>query len=213
MQKYFFYFLSLILIFLFCLGVSIQVKEFYKIEGDYLSSFSTLIAALVAFVLYKDWREEYVLNLYVESQKNINLLFKDVIETSRHMNDYLRKIINSDEDIFDFDKYNDNIMMFIENAELLLLEIDNQKMLFKKLQKKIKLNNDLYVFLNVIDLKIMKRINAIGENRTGSAKEMCEYVFASFEPSNEKPFVNELYEYRYMLRKCNEEVVSEYLDK
>ncbi|MDA3556635.1 hypothetical protein MKL42_03760 [Acinetobacter sp. AOR15_HL] len=213
MQKYFFYCLSLILIFLICLGVSIQVKEFYKIEGDYLSSFSTLIAALVAFVLYKDWREEYVLNLYVESQKNINLLFKDVIETSRHMNDYLKKIIKSDEDIFDFDKYNDNIMMFIENAELLLLEIDNQKMLFKKLQKKIKLNNDLYIFLNVIDLKIMKRINAIGENRTGTAKEMCEYVIASFEPSNEKPFVNELYEYRYMLRKCNEEVVSKYLDK
>jgi len=46
-----------------CLVISIFVKSKYGVEGDYLSAFSTLIAALVALYLYNDWRDEHRLKL------------------------------------------------------------------------------------------------------------------------------------------------------
>jgi hypothetical protein len=80
MQKYLFYSLSLLFIFFIFLGLSIEVKEFYKIEGDYLSSFSTLIAALVAFALYKDWREEQEYQTKKEFILNIKNIFKELYD-------------------------------------------------------------------------------------------------------------------------------------
>lgn len=80
MQKIIFYLISLLLIFFICLGLSIMIKDFYKIEGDYLSAFSTLIAALVAFALYKDWREEQEYQTKKEFILNIKNIFKELYD-------------------------------------------------------------------------------------------------------------------------------------
>ncbi|HGW3827330.1 TPA: hypothetical protein ACNICD_003119 [Acinetobacter baumannii] len=49
--------------FLFCLSSSIYFKHQFNIEGDYLSSFSTLIAAIVAYQLFNDWKVEHKFKL------------------------------------------------------------------------------------------------------------------------------------------------------
>ncbi|WDZ50215.1 hypothetical protein LF296_12880 [Acinetobacter vivianii] len=58
-------------LFLICLGISILVKNKFGVDGDYLSAFSTLVAALVAVYLYSDWRVEHRLKLLEQYHNKI----------------------------------------------------------------------------------------------------------------------------------------------
>ncbi|MDQ8951925.1 hypothetical protein RFH42_03015 [Acinetobacter rudis] len=44
-------------LFLACLSISILVKKWFGMDGDYLSAFATLAAAVVALYLYTDWKD------------------------------------------------------------------------------------------------------------------------------------------------------------
>lgn len=46
-------------IFIVCFSLSIIIKHYFEIEGDYLSAFSTLVAAVVAYFLFTDWKDEH----------------------------------------------------------------------------------------------------------------------------------------------------------
>ncbi|MDC4876058.1 hypothetical protein OHV84_15905 [Acinetobacter baumannii] len=59
---------ALIFAFLFCLSCSIYFKTNFQIEGDYLSAFSTLVAAIVAYYFYSDWKEEHKFKLLEQYQ-------------------------------------------------------------------------------------------------------------------------------------------------
>ncbi|QNX86370.1 hypothetical protein [Acinetobacter seifertii] len=63
-----------LLIFLICLSTSIIIKHYFNIDGDYLSAFSTLVAALVAFYLFTDWKVEHKIKLI--DQFHVNLRIK-----------------------------------------------------------------------------------------------------------------------------------------
>ena len=54
---------AIIFSFLFCLSSSIFFKHEFNIDGDYLSSFSTLVAAIVAYLLFNDWKVEHKFKL------------------------------------------------------------------------------------------------------------------------------------------------------
>lgn len=54
---------ALIFAFLFCLCSSIYFKYTFDIEGDYLSAFSTLVAAIAAYYFYSDWKVEHKFKL------------------------------------------------------------------------------------------------------------------------------------------------------
>ncbi|MDX8154313.1 hypothetical protein SLJ62_01970 [Acinetobacter pittii] len=58
MKKFLVYTLLLVGLFLLCLSTSLLFKKTLGLEGDYLSAFSTTIAALVAVLLFNDWRDE-----------------------------------------------------------------------------------------------------------------------------------------------------------
>lgn len=45
-------------LFLACLAISILMKKWFGMDGDYLSAFATLVAAVVAAYLFNDWREQ-----------------------------------------------------------------------------------------------------------------------------------------------------------
>lgn len=59
---------ALIFAFLFCLSCSIYFKSNFQIEGDYLSAFSTLVAAIVAYYFYSDWKDEHKFKLLEQYQ-------------------------------------------------------------------------------------------------------------------------------------------------
>lgn len=61
-------------IFLICLSISIIIKHYFNIDGDYLSAFSTLLAALLAFYLFTDWKVEHKIKLI--DQFHVNLRIK-----------------------------------------------------------------------------------------------------------------------------------------
>ncbi|OON26937.1 hypothetical protein BI372_09315 [Acinetobacter pittii] len=44
------------------MGLSFIIKRTIGLDGDYLSAFATIVAALVAFYLFNDWREQHRLN-------------------------------------------------------------------------------------------------------------------------------------------------------
>ncbi|NWK74949.1 hypothetical protein D7V64_00305 [Acinetobacter cumulans] len=62
-------------IFLVCLAISILIKKFFSVDGDYLSASATLVAALVAAYLYSDWRHQYKVELFERTKNKIHDLF------------------------------------------------------------------------------------------------------------------------------------------
>lgn len=65
-------------LFLVCLSVSVLIKAKFNIEGDYLSTFATLIATFAAFHLYTDWKLAHSLNLLAESQTSMKDIFSRI---------------------------------------------------------------------------------------------------------------------------------------
>ncbi|XZW10644.1 hypothetical protein ACT4YX_11850 [Acinetobacter baumannii] len=59
---------TLIFSFLFFLSCSIYFKHKFNIDGDYLSAFSTIVAATAAFYFYTDWKDEHKFNLLKQHQ-------------------------------------------------------------------------------------------------------------------------------------------------
>ncbi|RZH26685.1 hypothetical protein EXD98_16060 [Acinetobacter pittii] len=79
--------LSIFLLFLLCLGASILFKKLCGVEGDYLSAFSTLIAAFVAYTLYSDWKIEHKFqlleNYHEDIKKSSSDLYSSVLKIYR----------------------------------------------------------------------------------------------------------------------------------
>lgn len=63
--------IAVIGLFLICLSTSVLMKNWFDVDGDYLSAFSTLVAAGVALHLYTDWRKPIFLNKIEGEQKEI----------------------------------------------------------------------------------------------------------------------------------------------
>ncbi|MGU3313600.1 hypothetical protein [Acinetobacter sp. M5A5_2a] len=60
-----------IILFIFCLSTSIFIKKYLCIDGDYLSAFATLVAAMVAYYLFSDWRVEHTFKLIEQYHTNL----------------------------------------------------------------------------------------------------------------------------------------------
>ena len=79
-KNYFLYHIANSRIFI-CLGLSIIIKDFYDIEGDYLSAFSTLVAAGTAFFLVADWKEQSFLNLFQQTSRKTTSLCDELFDS------------------------------------------------------------------------------------------------------------------------------------
>ncbi|EJB8480793.1 hypothetical protein ABTA53_12445 [Acinetobacter baumannii] len=71
---------------LICIIFSLIGKHVFDLEGDYLSAASTLFAAVIATLLYSDWKVQHRFTLldkyHNELKKNISELFDEVFEIS-----------------------------------------------------------------------------------------------------------------------------------
>ncbi|MDH2493239.1 hypothetical protein QDR33_16965 [Acinetobacter baumannii] len=71
---------------LICIIFSLIGKHVFDLEGDYLSAASTLFAAIIAALLYSDWKVQHRFTLldkyHNELKKNISELFDEVFEIS-----------------------------------------------------------------------------------------------------------------------------------
>lgn len=61
MKKFFVYNILILGLFLLCLSTSLLIKKTLNLDGDYLSAFASLVAVMVAFLLFNDWREQHTL--------------------------------------------------------------------------------------------------------------------------------------------------------
>lgn len=71
---------------LICIIFSLLGKHLFSLEGDYLSAAATLFAAVIAALLYSDWKVQHRFTLldryHNELKKNISQLFDEVFEIS-----------------------------------------------------------------------------------------------------------------------------------
>lgn len=84
-------------VFLGCIVISLTIKRYLNIDGDYLSAAATFFAAIVAFYLYSDWRIQYKVSkldiLYIKFDNTT----KSILE-KLHEIDYLLISHNLDSD-------------------------------------------------------------------------------------------------------------------
>ncbi|KRI62336.1 hypothetical protein APC62_07535 [Acinetobacter pittii] len=95
MKKIISIFFALTGLFFVCLATSILIKNYFEIEGDYLSAFSTLVAALVAFYLFTDWKVEHKIKLMEQYQNNLKVKSSDLLMTSYKASEQLSLIVGS----------------------------------------------------------------------------------------------------------------------
>lgn len=78
----------IVLSFCFCLVTSYIVKKSLNIEGDYLSAFTTLLAAVVAYNLYSDWKEQHKLKLWEKYISDSRKILSDLKDCQKSIGEF-----------------------------------------------------------------------------------------------------------------------------
>lgn len=63
-----------IFLLIFCIFISLIGKKVFDLDGDYLSAAATLFAAVIAAILYNDWKDQHGLNLLDKYHNELKLL-------------------------------------------------------------------------------------------------------------------------------------------
>ncbi|EMM2648660.1 hypothetical protein WKI25_09060 [Acinetobacter baumannii] len=142
-QKYSIVF-TMILIFLLCLGISVLFKKIFDIDGDYLSAFATLVAAIVAVRLYTDWREQLNISLLISSKENLNKLFNELLYTHDEMLRFLSLSKKSNEAADKWPEYHIIYKKFIICFEETYAELENNRLLLSKFINRNGLSENFY---------------------------------------------------------------------
>lgn len=71
MKKQIIFLFIVLFVFIVCLSISIIIKHFFGLDGDYLSAFSTLVAAAGAFYLFNDWKDEHKFALIQKTHEDL----------------------------------------------------------------------------------------------------------------------------------------------
>lgn len=134
---------ALIFAFLFCLSSSIFFKSQFQIEGDYLSAFSTLVAATFAYYFYSDWKDEHKFKLldqyHTYLKEESSTLFSLYMDISQKL--VSADLLKFDEAISNFRKNPDETKQFsselrkicrvLSEYENFLLTLDNNEAIKK----------------------------------------------------------------------------------
>ncbi|SEO55268.1 hypothetical protein [Acinetobacter sp. yr461] len=89
MKNFLIYSYLLVVIFSLCLFLSLFFKKTLGLEGDYLSAFATLVAALVAFLLFNDWREQHRLHNLESLKLSLHHCFTEMDIAYNELRTYL----------------------------------------------------------------------------------------------------------------------------
>lgn len=135
---------------LICVVFSLIGKHVLDLEGDYLSAAATLFAAVIAFILYQDWREQYKVELLEKIKEKLFNIANDVEKDFQILNSfiYLKDIV---EDKKEFIVISRDLMTSIEKY---LSELE----FYDKLIIKYKINFDS---LNLHPLETKKILNKL----------------------------------------------------
>lgn len=175
-----------------CLSISIIIKHYFDIEGDYLSAFSTIVAALVAFHLFTDWRvehkikllDEFHLNLRAKTSEAKTVLFDAVIFKLEMING--SRVEEGNERFLEAIKGLDQFLLQLSGIYIYLLEY---KVCLNSLEDKTLVNHQIirveFFIKNILDhyntqIEIRNSINDINSLSTNDLKDIKQLII-SFE--------------------------------
>lgn len=157
-------------LFLICLSISILMKQWVNVDGDYLSAFATLMAAGIALHLYTDWRKPIFLNKIENEQKEL----KKVIRLFKKSSDSILLFMKTKSPMGT--GLNNGDLFSLEYQKLMYSLLDNADDLYTLLVNyKLTLNKDQYKnhieFINS-NLTILKDIHDV----IGKYNPVTEYI-------------------------------------
>lgn len=187
MKNFLIYSFLLIGVFSLCLFTSLFFKRTLGLEGDYLSTFATIVAALVALFLFNDWREEQEYQTKKEFIIKIRQIYDELHDLNfNHIDSRASLIYKLKNNIYDSEFHLEcinNFSTFKMKMDLLITKIlvnleeyegvSNQNMLIKEL------DNALALSQKTINKSYKEILNDI---RVKNIKS--EDIFKSFEEFN-----------------------------
>lgn len=198
-------------IFIVCFSLSVIIKQYFGIDGDYLSAFSTLVAAVVAYFLFTDWREQYVLDLIRESGKNTNITVNQLISSTQEFRNYVNKIVKDGVEAYSPELFTAYGNKFIDDCEFLLLDLDSQLLILKNAERRFGIDKAAIENLETIIDEVTQKIKGLSlKHLIHHPLEMCNEV--SLLLGKEKFFENRLRQFRYVLKNNINFVVDAYLN-
>ncbi|WP_140159465.1 hypothetical protein [Acinetobacter pittii] len=89
-----------IFLLLFCLSISLLGKCVFDLQGDYLSAASTLFAAVVATLLYSDWKVQHKVHLLEKYHAELKKHVESLLKSKKLISDeYFKFIISKDKNL------------------------------------------------------------------------------------------------------------------
>jgi hypothetical protein len=211
MQKITFYLISLLLVFFICLGLSIVIKDFYKIEGDYLSAFSTLVAAGTAFFLVADWKEQSLLNIFLQTSSRVTILCDDLFDSYDNFYNFLYDMKDNDLDEIQQNNFRVQSKIFMNTIENLLLEMDRQKILLKKIKNRRVEYSKYYQNLLNFDSELMALVKKLDKTKYDYQQHKKVINIYKVLTYDNLRFREIILDYKYLIKDDSNHVISDLL--
>ncbi|MFV5376465.1 hypothetical protein [Acinetobacter calcoaceticus] len=211
MQKITFYLISLLLVFFICLGLSIVIKDFYKIEGDYLSAFSTLVAAGTAFFLVADWKEQSLLNIFLQTSSRVTILCDDLFDSYDNFYNFLYDMKDNDLDEIQQNNFRVQSKIFMNTIENLLLEMDRQKILLKKIKNRRGEYSKYYQNLLNFDSELMALVKKLDKTKYDYQQHKKVINIYKVLTYDNLRFREIILDYKYLIKDDSNHVISDLL--
>ena len=208
MQKLFLYHIANSRIFI-CLGLSIIIKDFYDIEGDYLSAFSTLVAAGTAFFLVADWKEQSFLNLFQQTSRKTTSLCDELFDSYDNFKVFLYEMKDKELTSEEQETFRKLSKVFMNTIDNLLLEMDQQRLLLKKLKRT---NEYKQYYQNILDFdkEIMDLISRLEVTKKANISLTSKNILKVLASDNLK-FQGTILHFKYLIKKNSDQVISDLL--
>lgn len=170
-----------------------------------------MVAAVVAYFLFTDWREQYVLDLIRESGKNINITVNQLISSTQEFRNYVNKIVKDGEKAYSPEIFTAYGNKFIDDCEFLLLDLDSQLLILKNAERRFGIEKAAIENLETIIDEVTQKIKGLSlEHLTHHPVGTCKEV--SLLLGKKKFFEDRLRQFRYVLKNNINFVVDAYLD-
>lgn len=149
-----------ILIFLVCFGISYSANKIFNLDSDFLSATATFFAAVVAFSLFNDWRQQYKAEMIERLKDRLHSLFNK-LESSYNQLSLSVEVNQSKNDNYIL-KMNLLVGAVIDDIDSLKTELD----FYEKIILKYKLTK----LVNTYPRTVNDQLHAIG------AKLVCSDI-------------------------------------
>ncbi len=174
---------------LICIIFSLIGKHVFHLEGDYLSAAATLFAAVIAFILFNDWRDEQEHQVFTE-------LIKTIKQDYRKLNDkYIEDLYSLHEMLHKLKLNQPTQVLTFEIIEKITLSYTTFSRVFKEIQISLLEIKEIKSDFNNFD-EMYKTITDYEDELYNSYQNVCNEIQKIPLTNNYEETINKLKNFR-----------------